>query len=221
MKANIRESHIFLRNNKTEKLTINDVVQASSVADKLLGITLHSRICNKASQEIHVLSRIASHMSLNKRRLLMKTFVESQFNYCLLIWMFHSRRLSNKINNVLKKALRIVHSDYKSAFQELMNKDASFSVHHKNIQTLAIEIYKHTHGLLSAVVGEVFKINRTLPYNLRTHNECSSRVPKTVKYGTETISFLTLNVWALVPGKIKESSGLEAFKSRIRKWKAD
>ena len=110
----------------------------------------------------------------------MKTFVESQFNYCPLIWMFHSRRLSNKINNALKKALRIVHSDYKSTFQELMNKGASFSVHHKNIQTLAIEIYKHTHGLLSAVVGEVFKINRTLQYNLRTHNECSSRVPKTV-----------------------------------------
>ena len=70
----------------------------------------------------------------------MNAFVESQFNYCPLIWMFHSRRLNNKINNVREKALRIVCSDYKSTFQKLLDKDASFSVHHRNIQTLAIDI---------------------------------------------------------------------------------
>ena len=68
-------------------------------------------------------------------------------------------------------------------------------------------------------MGEVFKINRALPHNLRTNNEFFNRVPKTVKYGTETISFLAPKVWALIPGKIKECSCLEAFKSKIRKWK--
>ena len=133
-------------------------------------------------------------MSLNKRRLLLKTFVESQFSYCPLIWMFHSRSLNNIINNVHKKALRIVHSDYKSTFQELLNKGASFSEHHINIQTSAIEIYKHIHGLLPAVMGDVFKINRTLRYNLRTHDDFSIRVPKTVRYRTETISFLASKI---------------------------
>ena len=147
----------------------------------------------------------------------MKTLVESQFKYCPLIWMFHSRRLNNKINNVHEKALRIIYSDYKSTFQEILDKVASFSVHHRNIQTLAIEIYKHIHGLSPAIMGEVFKINRILPYNLRTRNDFSSRVPKTVKYGTETISFLAPKV----PEKMKESSCLEAFKSKIRKWKPD
>ena len=59
------------------------------------------------------------------------------------------------------------------------------------------------HGLSPAIMGEVFKINKTLPYNLRTHNGFSRRAPKTVKYGTETISFLAPKVWALVPGQIK------------------
>ena len=67
-------------------------------------------------------------------------------------------------------------------------------MHNRNIQTLAIEIYKHIHGLSPAVMGEVFKINRTLPYN---------RVPKTVKYGTEAVSFLAPKVWALVSEKLK------------------
>ena len=78
-------------------------------------------------------------------------------------------------------------------------------------------MYKHIHWLSPAIMGEVFKINRTLPYNLRTHNEFSNRVPKTVKYGTETISFLDPKVWALAPGKIKECSCLETFKSKIRR----
>ena len=69
----------------------------------------------------------------------MKMLVESQFNYCPLISMFHSRYLNNKINNVHKKTLRTVYSDNKLTSQELLDKGTSFSVHHRNIQTLAIE----------------------------------------------------------------------------------
>ena len=50
---------------------------------------------------------------------------------------------------------------------------------------------------------EVFKINRTLPYNHRKYNEFSSRVFKTVKNRTEKISFLAPKVSGLVPEKIK------------------
>ena len=71
-------------------------------------------------------------------------------------------------------------------------------MHHRNVQILVIETYKHIHGLSPAIMEEVFKINRILQCNLRTHNDYSSRVPKTVKYGTETISFLVLKFWALV-----------------------
>ena len=116
MKANPGKSHILLSNMKTEKVKMNNVVLTSSVEEKLLGITLDSElkfekritdICNKASQKIHVLSRITSYMSLNKRRLLTKTFVESQFNYCPLIMMFHSRRLNNKSTMYAKKHLEL------------------------------------------------------------------------------------------------------------------
>ena len=71
----------------------------------------------------------------------MKAFVESQFGYCPLIWMFHSRGLNNKINRIHERALRITYKDKSSTFQELLEKGNSVSIHHGNVQKLAIEIY--------------------------------------------------------------------------------
>ena len=76
----------------------------------------------------------------------MKALVESQFGYCPLIWMFHSRGLNNKINRVHERALRITYKDKSSTFQELLEKDSAVSIHHRSIQKLAIEIYKVLHG---------------------------------------------------------------------------
>ena len=50
----------------------------------------------------------------------MKTFVKSQFVYGPLSWMFHSRRLNNKINSIHERALRITYQDLISTFQELL-----------------------------------------------------------------------------------------------------
>ena len=44
MKANPGKSHILLSNKKTEKVKIDDAVLPSSVEEKLLGITLDSKL---------------------------------------------------------------------------------------------------------------------------------------------------------------------------------
>ena len=149
-----------------------------------------SDLCDKVSKKINALCRVTGYMSLEKRTIVMKTFVESQFNYCSLIWMLHSRTFNNKINYRHERALRIVYSDYKSSFSNLLEKDGSFSIHHRNIQSLAIEIYKSLHGLSPATMGDIIKLNRPPTYNPRIHQKLYSRNPKTVGYGTETISFL-------------------------------
>ena len=151
----------------------------------------------------------------------MKTFVESQFNYCPLTWMLHSRTLNNEINGLHERSLRIVYSDYKSSFNTLLEKDGSFSIHHRNIQSLAIEIYKFLHGLSPTIMGDIIKLNRPPTCNLRTRQELFGRNPKAVRYGTETISFLAPKIWAIVPQNIKNCTSLSSFKINIRKWKPD
>ena len=56
--------------------------------------------------------------------------------------MLHSRSLNDKINRLHESALKIVYSDYKSSFNTLFEMDGPYSVHHRNIRILALEIYK-------------------------------------------------------------------------------
>ena len=107
-----------------------------------MGITIDSKLnfnehvtklCKKASAKLHALARVSNYMKIDKLRVLMKAFIESQFGYCPLIWMFHSRKLNNLINRIHERALRIVYKDHNSTFQELLNKDNSVSIHHRNL----------------------------------------------------------------------------------------
>ena len=133
--------------------------------------------------------------------------------------MLHSKTLNNKINRIHERALRTVYSDYNSSFNEPFDNDGSFTIHQRNVQRSAIEIYKYLHGLSPAILSEGFKVNETIPYDLRMRNELYARNPKTVRYGTETISFLSPKTWSLLPQNIKDSSSLPCFKKNIRKWK--
>ena len=72
----------------------------------------------------------------------MKAFIESLFAYCPLVGLFHSRALNTKINLLHYRALKFVHQDELSTFQELLTKDNSVSVHHRNVQFLAIELLR-------------------------------------------------------------------------------
>ena len=102
-----------------------------------------------------------------------------------------------------------------------LKKDQSFSIHYNNIHGLAIELYKFFHSLSPSIMKNVFHLNTNIPYNLRSRSELYSRNPKTVKYGTETISYLAPKIWSLVPNAIKSSKSLDVFKSKIKQWESD
>ena len=92
--------------------------------------------------KLSALRRYSRLLSFEKRRTLLKAFVESQFAYSPLVWMFHNRSLNNKINRLHERALRMVYNDDISTFNELLTRDGSFTIHERNIQSLAIEMFK-------------------------------------------------------------------------------
>ena len=94
-----------------------------------------SSLCKKAGWKLSVLSRLSNLMSFQQRRFLMKLFVEAQFGYCKIIWMFHARELNRKINDMHGRYLRIVYKYYNSSFNDSLKKDTSASIRHINIQS--------------------------------------------------------------------------------------
>ena len=191
MKANLGKCHLLLSTKSPEVVSIDGIQITSSTAETLLGITIDSElnfenqlsaICNKVSRRTNALGRIVNYMPRGKLHIVIKTFIEYQFNYCPLIWMFHSRTINNKINRLHERALRIVHSDFKSSFEGLLVKGNSFSIHERNIQSLAIEIYKFLDGLSPSFLNNVFHKSISNSYDLRNHKELYSKNSKTVAW---------------------------------------
>jgi hypothetical protein len=168
MKANPDKCHLLLSKNENLSVDIAGADISNSSKVKLLGVTLDSslkfdthvnEICSKANRKLSALIRLAKYIDIDKRKILIKSFILSQFSYCPLIWMFHSRNLNNKINHIHERALRITYQDNVSTFDELLNKDCSIRIHHRNIQLLAIEMYKFLHGLSPPIISDLFVVN--------------------------------------------------------------
>ena len=85
-------------------------------------------LCKKVNRKLHALSRVSKYRTLNKCRILMRSFIISQFNYCPLIWMIENRGLNDKINRIHERALRIVYDDYIFSFEDLLSKDKSVTL---------------------------------------------------------------------------------------------
>jgi hypothetical protein len=133
------------------------------IVDKSLKFQEHVHIMiKKASGKLSALIRLARILPFDQKRILMSAFIESQFSNSSypLIWMFCTREQNNKINNVHKRALRQVYSDFDSSFAELLDKDNSVTVHQRNIQLVAIEMFKATKELGPKIVRDLFAFNQ-------------------------------------------------------------
>jgi len=133
--ANIVDDTLFL--NVKGKQILN------TLTSKILGVTFDNLLtfeshieilCKKASLKISALARMSLYLSTEKKKRLMKAFITCHFNYCPLIWMFHSRALEEKINKLHERCLRIVYSNLDSSFEDLLKLDDSSTFHQRAIQ---------------------------------------------------------------------------------------
>ena len=159
-------------------------------------------------------------MNLAQRRLIMNAFIFSQFGYCPLVWVFHSRKRNIHINNIHEGALRIVFRDYESTFQQLLKQSKSISIHQRNLQIPATEIFKTKNGLNPVIMEDVCKF-KNLTCNFRNAETLNRNNVNSVKYGTETITSLSAKIWKVLPYNYKELTSLSTYKSRIKNWEID
>ena len=135
--VNASKCHVLLSTGEHVQVKIGAVQIENSSSEKLLGVTIDVKL----SSEKHIEQTYA------KERAKLKALARIAPIYYPLIWMFHNRKLNNKINKLHKRCLRIVYSKNSSSFEELLETDNSVSVHHRNIHVLATELYKIVNGL--------------------------------------------------------------------------
>ena len=131
--------------------------------------------------------------------------------------MFYSRRLNIRINKLQERALRLLYKDDISTFEQLLINDKSVTIHHRNIQLLAIEMYKLKNGITPCGVSQ-FICKKDSHYNMRTQCDFQRNKVNTVYYGTESLSALGPKIWDIIPTEIKASMSLMKFKINIKNW---
>ena len=228
LRANPDKFHVLLSDKNMElAVKIDNFMIKNTNSQKLLGIEIDNKmtfdthvstICTKTSQKLHALSRVCHLMEFKHRKIVMNCFIMSQFGYCPLVWMFHSRKLNNRINRIHERALRLVYHNTNSSFEELLAKDESCTIHHRNIQALGIELYKVAYGMSAKIMCEIFPlIDETKSPSER---QFRSRNVRSVTWGTETLAFLAPKIWAMIPAHMKKYS-LSKFTKMIKKWVPD
>ena len=106
MKSNPDKCHLRVSSCEKIKMEIGDFEIENSTCEKLFGVHFDNRF------------NFDYHIS----ELCKKGFFDSQFKYCPLIWMCHSRTNKRKIDRLHERCLRIIYKDKQSSFKELLEK---------------------------------------------------------------------------------------------------
>ena len=122
-------------------------------------------ICRTANYKLHALRRIRKYLTLEKTKLLYNAFINSQFNYASVIWMFCRKKDYLKIEKIQYKALKIIYNSSES-YEELLARSNEVSIHQKHLRALATEIYKSLADINPDFIKPYFKI-KEMPCNLR------------------------------------------------------
>ena len=198
-KINARKSHVIMTTTqKNLSVQVGEANISCTSEETLLGIIVDNKLtfdphvkklCCKDTQNLHALMRISNYMSQGQKRLIMNAFINSQINYCPLVWMFHNRNSNNTINKIHERAFRTVYNDNESTFDELLRKDNNVCVHHRNIQALATEMFKIKREISPEIMIDILQ-ERSIPYYLRNNAIFVTYNVHTVKFGIESIRHL-------------------------------
>ena len=229
MKLNADKCHLLITGNTEEHqwIKVGDEKIWESSHEVLLGLTIDNNlkftkhlkeICKKASGKVTSLARMVKIIPFQKKRILMKTFIESLFSYCPLIWMFCTAEMDRKMNHIQERALRLVYEDYRTPFEELLVNDKSVTIHHRNIQKVAILMFKVKHKLCPNFIQDIFQ-SRENTHNTRLNPQFSRPNVTSVYKGDLSLRSFGPIVWNnMLPEDIKKIVRLTTFKDKVKDW---
>ena len=153
-------------NSITFPITINGKTILSKSSVNFLGINIdnefkfdeHIRIlCNKGGQQLNALFRLNRYLTFESKKVLVNSFIYSNFNYCPLIWHFTSANSIKMIEKVQERLLRFLYNDLSSSYDDLLKLADKTTMLVSRLKTLCIEVYKTINFENPCYMNDIFK----------------------------------------------------------------
>ena len=133
---------------------------------KLLGTKIVSRLnfephvsdlCKSASRQLDALLKLKLYLTFEARKILIESFVYSNFNCCSLVRNFISAKTINNIESVQKRALQSLFDNYESSYDTLLLKAKKPTLMVQRHRYLCPEIYRTVSGRNLSYMKNAFK----------------------------------------------------------------
>ena len=193
---------MILGKNSYENLFANTFTIYESGTVELMGLTIDKelnfskhiyKLCRNAQYKLHALRRIRKYLSLEKAKMLGNAFIDSQFNYAPLIWMFCRKGLYLKMQKIHHKTLKVIYQSNKT-YEELLELSETVSINQQHLRFLVTEVYKSTSYLNPGFIWFFF-FHKEIPYNQRKGQVLSLPPAISTCYGTNSVNFWGSLIW--------------------------
>ena len=197
-----------------DNITIKNVSE-----EKILDITINNKltfkrylknICKKVNQIFNGLVRITKFTSSFQRKILLNSFIKSQFSYCPLISMFASKELNKMINRIHEKSLRLVLNNHHSTLDEMLDSLNEKTIHQYCIDRLLTKVYVFLNGSSPDIMNDVLQLRKNT-CNLRNFLACANDVSRS-NCMLNSIIYRANQLWEILPFDLKNSCLPELFK---------
>ena len=230
MKANADKFQLMFisKDNVANNLHIhfNDILVKNSQSIDILGIEIDNKlnfnmcidnICKKTSKQINALKRIKHHLENGSKKVIYNSYINSNFNYCPLIWMYSGKISMSKLEKIDKRALMFVTNDYISNYELLCTKEKQLSIYKKCIKSVAIQMFKVRKDQSPSFIQELFQ-TRINSYDMRDNDQYSLPFYNSVTYGKKSFRYYGSKLWNKLPVEVKNNDSLSSFKSSLSNW---
>ena len=103
---------------------------------------MEKNICSKVNNHINVISRFRKIVPTDVKCKLYKAFTVPYFRYCSAVWHFCEARTRHKLENLNKRALRIVLDEKSLHYHELLSKFNSSDLYSMRWQDMIKIVFK-------------------------------------------------------------------------------
>ena len=146
-----------------------------------------------------------------------KSFINANFSYCPMVWMFCGKTNLNKLEKLQERALAVVYGDNSLDYDDMLQRSGQLRIRINLVRLVAIEMFKCTKGINPAYMNDMF-IDKQSKYNLRDESRLLQPKFNTKRYGYRSFKYFGSKIWNSLPTSIKNLDDLDMFKRDLFNW---